>query len=849
MANVSELLSTARNPKRARVFFDWQLIIFGLVILLFVNLNQLENWTQTANFSLYDTQLKNLSIPADKKILIIEIDEQSLSLIGEWPWPRSYHGQLIELLTQAEVGVIAYNVVFSHSNSEDRNDIALSQAIEKNGRTILPLYFDRLTKTGEVSEVLPANSFRNYASLGHVNSYLDSDGTLRSIRLIDRFSDRHWLHFSLATLLFNQPSSTDVEGTEKDVFIPFVTQGDFDRVSFVDVLTGIVPIEVLAQRTIFVGMTATSMGDPLLTPVDDNGRQSPAVDINANVYQALKNDSLILPLPVIACAVINSFVILLALYLIPRLSGMQQIVMTAVCFITVWFITYGLLMLGYWYASSGLMMALLVIPFIWNLLRLSRLFNYLRMQVKRLKQQQVSEVFRLPEFIQLNSEADLESILLLLQVESYQLKSTVEIDQGPMLSILKSLVIRIGEQDKLLVMHFDEFTDLEKRKLKLLSQLLGSKNSIVADKGQVRSDMFSQQLLLVNSYQQQVAMSHSMFEASIGGIAAGILVTDLAGKVLFSNQVVKEITNNKIANLNDLFTSISLLENDWVTVLREAILLQQPMMVEAKSVEVDLSVSIRCIESQENLAPILVFNLTDVSAIKQAYRSRNEMIDFLSHDLRSPMASLQALVQQVRNSPESSSAANIEIINKVDQYSQRGLDFAEQFLNLAKVESEEVIQLYEVDLYSISQNALDSLYLQAQEKSIKLSLSVVDDCWVMANGDLLERIILNLVSNAIKYSPLGSEVLVSIDNQESLSSTQLLEIRITDQGPGIPTELLDGLFKPYQRGSDSNTQQAQGIGLGLRFVDVALKRLGSQIKFDSSASGASFYFTCESIEV
>ena len=363
----------------------------------------------------------------------------------------------------------------------------------------------------------------------------------------------------------------------------------------------------------------------------------------------------------------------------------------------------------------------------------------------------------------------------------------------------------------------------------------------------MRSDVFSQQLSLVDSYQQQVAMNHSMFEASIEGIAAGILVTDLAGKVLFCNQAIKQITNNHIASSKDLSSSIVLLQDDWITIIRNVILLQQAVTVEAKTVEpiarpMDLSVSIRCIEDQENLAPLLVFNLTDISQVKKAQRSRNEMIDFLSHDLRSPMASLQALVYQTRSE---AGPDNAELLNKVDHYSQRGLDFAEQFLNLAKVENEENIQIYEVDLYSVSQNAVDSLYHQAEEKSIKLVLDSIDECWVMANGELLERVIINLVSNAIKYSPSQSDVSVTIHRQ----ADQLIEVRVTDQGPGIPSDLMDTLFKPYQRGSDNNTQQAQGIGLGLRFVDVALKRLDSAIQFESSANGASFYFMLESIDL
>jgi len=840
------------DDTKLKPLLDWQLILLGLVILFFVNINQLQNWTQAANFSLYDKQLQILPTRADPQILIIEIDEQSLSLLGEWPWPRSYHGQMIERLTQADVAAIAYNVVFTSFNQQDKSDLFLAQAIEKSGRTILPLYFDRLLKSGEVSEVLPADAFHQYAGLGHVNSYLDSDGTLRKIRLMERFYDHQWPHFSYASFLFNQPYSTLYDQAGKDVYIPFVNEGDFDRLSFIDVLTGAVPLAELSQRTVFVGMTATSMGDPLITPVDDKGRQSPAVDINANIYQALKGESIIQPLAVFASAIINSLVILIALYLIPRLSGVQQFIMTAISVVAVWFLSYGLLVLGYWYPSAGLMMALLVIPFIWNLLRLSRLFNYFRLQLNHLKQQQLSEIFRLPERIQLNTESDLKSLLSLLQIDNYHLAIHAEKDQGSMLSIVKSLAIELGRQEKLLVLYFDEFTALEKRKLNLLTQLLGTVGSLGADNklmtnNSMRSDVFSQQLSLVDSYQQQVAMNHSMFEASIEGIAAGILVTDLAGKVLFCNQAIKQITNSHIASSKDLSSSIVLLQDDWITIIRNVILLQQAVTVEAKTVEpiarpMDLSVSIRCIEDQENLAPLLVFNLTDISQVKQAQRSRNEMIDFLSHDLRSPMASLQALVYQTRSE---AGPDNAELLNKVDHYSQRGLDFAEQFLNLAKVESEENIQIYEVDLYSVSQNAVDSLYHQAEEKSIKLVLDSIDECWVMANGELLERVIINLVSNAIKYSPSQSDVSVTIHRQ----ADQLIEVRVADQGPGIPSDLMDTLFKPYQRGSDNNTQQAQGIGLGLRFVDVALKRLDSAIQFESSANGASFYFMLESIDL
>lgn len=854
---------SAQQNSKTKNSLDWPLLILGLMILLYVNINQLTLWTQGFDYSIYDNHIQNYSQPADEKIIIVEIDEQSLSLLGPWPWPRSYHAQMIDLLTQADAGVIAYNVIFSNADLADVNDKLLADAIENSGRTILPLYFDRLLNKGDVTEVLPAFEFREHAGLGHVNSYLDEDGTLRSIRLMDRFKDQHWPHFSLASYLFNQSNSALLEFNLDDVFIPYVTQGDFQRVSFVDVLTGLIPVETIFQRNVFVGVTATSMGDPLLIPTRDGGRQTPAVVINANVYQAIENNQLISPLTDLLAVFVNSILVLISLYLMPRLSGLQQFLVTVICMLAAWLLSYGLLFQGYWYRSAGVLLALLMIPFIWNLLRLSRVFNYLRQQIKQLKKQQDEEVFRLPSYHGLSTEGDLKLFLSLVEIDSYYL-SAVNEDESLGLQVFKSeqlitkkMLLQLKGESKKLLLGFKEFTALERHKLNILEQLLLQKlrdERGINRRAQTESDVFAQQLSLLNDFQQQISITQSLFEESIEGVSAGILVSDLTGKVLFSNKALSELVAVDIPDTDHLFRSLQLLSGEGVDLLREAILLQKTVTVEAKAREKDLSISIRCIQNKVAaqdvpLAPLLVFNITDISSIKQAHRSRNEMIDFLSHDLRSPMASLQAMVNQIRSANNKGlTLASLDVealIEKVDMYSRRGLNFAEQFLELAKVEAEEDVELYELDLYSIAQNAFDTLYHQAQAKEIKLELNIAGDYWVFTNGELLERVLLNLVSNAIKYGPSASVVFLEVTELED----SLLQLSIRDQGPGIPADLSERLFKPYSRGKDSNTQKSQGIGLGLRFVDVALKRLNSQIKFESSMQGTTFYFTLESIEL
>ena len=857
--------------KNKTSWLDWPLLILGLIILLLVNFNQYQHWTQGADFSIYDNHLQHFPIAADDSLIIVEIDEQSLSLLGPWPWPRSYHAQMIDALTQAGATAIAYNIIFSNADLENSNDRLLANALSESGRTVLPLYFDRLLKQGNVSEVLPAKEFRDQASLGHVNSYLDADGTLRAIRLLDRFKseqkDQRWPHFSLATLVNQQPSSRTLESYhDENIFIPFVTQGDFQRVSFVDVLAGLIPTEQLKNRTIFVGMTATAMGDPLLIPTNVGGRQTPAVEINANVYQALKQDTLIKPLPGFYALLINSLWVIVALYLMPRISGTQQFLVTTMFILLGWLLSYALLFQGYWYRSAGLLVVLLAIPFVWNLLRLSRLFNYLRTQVQQLKRQQNKKVFRLPNYHGLDTEDDLKAFLNIIQISDYRLTVSNESSYEPIPAVVlnqdggitQEIKLHLKGEQKILFLSFKEYTALEKNKLNILKQLLLQKQreeKSSYNRSQVDRDVFQQQLALMDDFQQQVSVSQALFEESIDGVAAGILVSDLTGKVLFKNTALTELIDTEAVTTQDMFKIIHLLNDDWLSLLREAVLLQKSVTVEAKvnplershKQPVDVSVSIRCLQNKvdENLiplAPMLVFNITDISSIKQAQRSRSEMIDFLSHDLRSPMASLQAMVNQLR-SADLSSLDMAEVINKVDLYSKRGLNFSEQFLELAKIETDEEIEFYEMDLYAIAQNACDTLYHQAKEKNISLKLDIEGDYWISTNGEMLERVLLNLVSNAIKYGPSDSQVTLSVTALETQElEAQQVEVCVKDHGPGIPADLSQRLFKPYARGKDSNTQKAQGIGLGLRFVDVALKRLHSQIEFESNEQGTRFFF-------
>lgn len=828
-----------------RLLSDWPLLIVGLLMILLVALNIQHKWTSAIDLAFYDQQLRWLPQTVDDDIVLIEIDEQSISLIGPWPWDRSFHAELMNELRA--VDVLAYNVFFE--NSATASDPILIKAIEEHGQVILPMYFDQAIGNSGLRAVLPDSNISKYATIGHVNTYLDADGVYRRVRLIDHINQTSWVHYSLAATALIDHSFSTIDADYSNALIPFKTQKQpFTRYSFVDVLTGQVDITLFEGKQVFVGVTATSIGDPLIIPTSKENSQTSAVKINADIFSAIKSGNLIHPVHPLWAYLLNLCLVAISLMVVPRLSGWNQAGFSLVTLAVALLTSYVLLSNGKYFPVAGSTLAILAIPFIWNVLRLNRLFMYLRAELIELRSQQQQERFLNPSKAKLHSAIELEAVMAILEISEYQLHEVVgstvlhpsSFDMSGE-NVSCQIVFDLENKKLQLNIQFKELTQLERRKVKLLEQLLVPSSDSHTIEG---SDVFSRQLSMVQNFQQQLRSAHVLFEASIESIASGIMVMDLSGRVLFSNNALNSMMEKPPLHLSEALQGLQIASGpSWQSYIRNAVVKQQEQVFEAKRLGRDLAISVQCVDNEETESSLLVVNVGDITNIKAAQRSRIETIDFLSHDLRSPMASLQALVQQVKASPDTSSIQ--EVIDKVDLYSRRSLDFAEQFLNLAKVENEEQVQLYDVDLYTVCQNAIDSLYHQTLAKELVLNLSVCDDAWVNANGDLLERVMLNLISNAIKYSPKHTQIDVIVTLAENDGSNQLL-IEVIDQGDGIAKEQQANLFKPFVRGEGGNEQRAKGLGLGLRFVDIALKRHASQINLLSPVKegieGSCFYF-------
>jgi len=211
-----------------------------------------------------------------------------------------------------------------------------------------------------------------------------------------------------------------------------------------------------------------------------------------------------------------------------------------------------------------------------------------------------------------------------------------------------------------------------------------------------------------------------------------------------------------------------------------------------------------------------IVRFTDITALKAAGRQRERILELLTHDMRSPQVSILTLLGGAGPGGLSNDAAA-----RIGGYARRTLSLADDFVNLARAETG-AYALEPLNLGDVLLDAVDDLWPQSSARGNEVTVTgVEDELLVEADRSLLTRALINLVDNAIKYSPTGAP----IECRLSVADGRVV-CAITDHGRGMTQEQVANLFKRFQRvGGD----KVPGVGLGLSFVHAVIQRHGGTI--------------------
>ena len=226
----------------------------------------------------------------------------------------------------------------------------------------------------------------------------------------------------------------------------------------------------------------------------------------------------------------------------------------------------------------------------------------------------------------------------------------------------------------------------------------------------------------------------------------------------------------------------------------------------------------------------MIFCLSDITAIREAERERKEMLEFLSHDMRSPQAAIVSLV----DGGSQSVSPHTDLLRRIRKHAIQTLKLTEDFVQLARLDSIK-LRADEHNLVELMREAIDENYALAKAKSITISHKEADEFYyVVLDGATIVRALSNLISNAIKYSPVRSTVTCRVWISELQNgSGHRAYCEIVDNGPGLPMERLKDTFGRFGYRDEA---QSVGAGLGLAFVKRSVDRNHGNIECYSSAS-------------
>ena len=258
---------------------------------------------------------------------------------------------------------------------------------------------------------------------------------------------------------------------------------------------------------------------------------------------------------------------------------------------------------------------------------------------------------------------------------------------------------------------------------------------------------------------------------------------------------------------------------------------------------------ISCIYDENRNVSGMIAVLHDITREKEVSRMKNEFVNHVSHELKTPLASITAYAEMLVDGEVADDKTRAEFYSVIQSQAQRLNRLIEDILNVSRIESGLVkVEKEPLSLAMIIKDAVRMMKKQAEEKNIQLieQVHVLHD-QVMADRDMISRVIINLLSNAIKYTRSGGLVSVSCEVDEPDMSARegegLVRVSVVDTGVGIPANEIQHVFEKFYR-VQANNKYAKGTGLGLNLVKQIVEKVhGGRVFVESKVGkGSTFGF-------
>ncbi len=333
--------------------------------------------------------------------------------------------------------------------------------------------------------------------------------------------------------------------------------------------------------------------------------------------------------------------------------------------------------------------------------------------------------------------------------------------------------------------------------------------------------------------------AHSLITSAIQTLPDATLLIDNVGRVIYANPAAMALFSARNAAAQP-GTSFELLLNHRVRtnpLVFSELAARAPFTQEVTLTYPERHLLMRLVpffsESHERVGTLV--DLADITALHSVQRERDDLIRFLSHDLKSPIVSLLGLAELQRDPTRALNAT--ALAQNLENLAQRMLLLLDGFVTLTRAEAADPRSFQTFDLRDAVQDAYDEVWGAAEAREVEVRTEIVEvPCMVRGDRHLLARAVTNLLSNAIKFSQRKSYVTVSCCRR-----TATAIVVVTDRGAGIKVEYLNRFFHRFSRRLHRGSQDPGGVGLGLAFVRAVAEKHEGLASVDSSVQGVTSF--------
>ena len=738
------------------------------------------------------------------------------------------------------------------------------------------------------------------AALGHVTVFPESDGTLRRVPHLIRYRGKIYPSLGLAaTATFLGLTPRDIKVTESGLSIantqvPLDENGEslvnwiggnnsFPTFSMNELLEGRVRRSAIEGSLVFVGVTAAGAYEQRATPFSPN---QPAVELQANAA-----DDILSRRALYKCSALYRGALLLACALLGGLAATRLGWGGAL-----WFST---LCIGTWILAFLALRANLWVPYAAPLCAAALAWTATTLVSYR---QQWEENWRADESMSalargsalLSSGTDLQQLCRVIcetartTLRAQEVHLTFEGETPPQAPPKSSpaLCVNLPRRESenananatsplspnaprggvLNVWRHAGELPFQPREAALLETIAEQASLALANleyyellRGEI--ELADQNLVQANTL---LADQSAKLTAAVEGIHTALIVTDDKGKTVFCNAAGTEILRDAVPPLgSDLALHLRAFKMSEIAELCEKslgaarsglFLTDEKLHCETTRHGIDNEASPSAAHTilSTQLTPLcgadgsfsgLMLAVADVTAQRALDSMKSEFVSFVAHELRSPLTSILGYASLLQTAGDKVDAAQRNTMTEAIMRQGTRLNrLISELLDISRIESGKSLDLRyaPLDLAALCRTALEAQKMALMGRSgYHLNFVGPQQLAIVGDADRLEQVLINLLSNAAKYSPQGGNITLELEEQN-----QNALVRVRDEGMGLSQSQVDSLFQKYYRTPDARRLGIKGTGLGLYLVAQLVEAHGGAIKVDSvQGQGTTFSVT------